>query len=90
MFNYTLILHQENNESFCTFYNESESVCNDCESNQMNNNCCDPCDTSEIDCEKEAVRDGLMTTMGEVKLLYQQNHELLNKLNNSVIFTVNV
>lgn len=40
------------------------------------------------DYEKEAIRDEIMTMKGEVKLLHQQNRDLLNKLNTAVIFTI--
>lgn len=40
-------------------------------------------DTDEY--EKEAINDDLMSKKGEVKLLHEQNRDLLNKLNCAVI-----
>lgn len=42
-------------------------------------------DTDEY--EKEMIREDLMLMKGEVKLLHQQNRDLLTKLNYAVIFT---
>lgn len=75
----------------CSCKDESE-IDSDCEENHnVKNNCCQmPCETTDNDYEKEQIRDDLMSMKGEVKLLHQQNRDLLCKLNSSVIFNEHV
>lgn len=85
------MLHQDNDESFCSCNGESkENACHDFVKTPVTEKCYKLSEKLDTDCEKEAVRDDLMVTMGEVKLLHQQNRDLLNQLNATVISTAHV
>lgn len=81
-------MHKNDVESLWSCNDESEH-CSNCivaENDNVKHCCSNSTEDEDTDeYEKEAIRDDLMSMKGEVKLLHQQNRELLNKLNSAVI-----
>ncbi|VVC29731.1 Hypothetical protein CINCED_3A002740 [Cinara cedri] len=73
--------------SICSCTDESseclENCCADNVNKASNHQLCKSSGTGETDYQKEAIRDDLMILKGRMKLLHQQNSDLLSSLNSS-------